>query len=237
MASNEVFQYSIISALMDGVASHGTPIARVLKHGDHGLGTFHSMEGEMIVLDGEVYQMKADGSTIHIKPDETVTPFATVTFFRPTVTTRGSVTGKAGLKDLLTGLFPKARNHFLIVRMDGLFKTIKVRTAGGQCRPRESMVDVCSRQTTHTFEEVKGTIVGFRCPEYVMGVNVAGDHFHFISEDRQRGGHILSFETAGDVDIAAAQMVKFHMELPTEDDEFNEAELKLQAQGIKAVEG
>ena len=70
-----------------------------------------------------------------------------------------------------------------------------------------------------------------------MGVNVAGDHFHFIAEDRQRGGHILEFVTEGDVDISAAQMSQFRLELPTEDEEFNEAELKLQAQGIKAVEG
>jgi len=237
MAFNEVFQYSIVSALMDGVASHGTPIARILEHGDHGLGTFRNMNGEMIVLDGDVYQMKSDGSVVHINPDETVTPFATVTRFRPTTTTRATVIGKAGLEELLTGLFPKARNHFLVVRMDGVFRKVNVRTAGGQATPGEGMVDVCSRQTTHTFEGVRGTVVGFRCPQYVMGVNVAGDHFHFIAEDRQRGGHILAFETAGDVDISAAQMSKFRLELPTEDDEFNEAELKLQAQGIKAVEG
>jgi alpha-acetolactate decarboxylase len=240
MAYNEVFQYSIISALMDGVASHGTPIARILEHGDHGLGTFRNMVGEMIVLDGDVYQMKADGSVVHInseEAEETVTPFATVTRFQATTEIKATVTGKAGLEALLTGLFPKARNHFLIARMDGVFKKVTVRTAGGQTTPREGMVDVCARQTTHTFENVKGTIVGFRCPGYVMGVNVAGDHFHFISEDRQRGGHILAFDTDGDVDIGAAQMSKFHLELPTEDAEFNDATLKLQAQGIKAVEG
>jgi alpha-acetolactate decarboxylase len=238
MAANEVFQYSIISALVDGVASHGTPISRILAHGDHGLGTFRNMVGEMIVLDGAVYQMKADGSVVHVAdPTTTVTPFATVTRFLPTTHTRAAVVGKKGLEELLTGLFPKARNHFLCVRMDGVFKRVEVRTAGGQERPREGMVDVCSRQTTHAFEGLKGTIVGFRCPEYVMGVNVAGDHFHFISEDRQQGGHILSFETDGEVDVAAAMMSKFHLELPTEDEEFNEATLVLQAKEIKAVEG
>lgn len=237
MAYNEIFQYSIISALVDGVASHGTPIARILEHGDHGLGTFRNMVGEMIVLNGDVYQMKADGSVVHINPEETATPFATVTRFKPTITKRAAVAGKASLERLLTGLFPKARNHFLVVRMDGVFKEVNVRTAGGQTTPREGMVSVCARQTTHTFKNAKGTIVGFRCPQYVMGVNVAGDHFHFIAEDRQQGGHILAFETDGDVDISAAQMSKFHLELPTEDDEFNEAELKLQAQDIKKVEG
>ncbi|GAB1317882.1 Alpha-acetolactate decarboxylase [Madurella fahalii] len=238
MAYNQVFQYSIVSALMDGVATHGTPIARVLAHGDHGLGTFRHMVGEMIVLDGEVYQMKADGSVVHISnPEETVTPFATVTRFRPTASIRATVTGKADLEALLTRLFPAARNHFLAIRMDGVFRKINVRTAGGQIKPREGMVDVCSRQTTHTFEGVKGVIVGFRCPQYVMGINIAGDHMHFITEDRQRGGHILAFETEGDVDIGVAQMSNFRLELPTEDDEFNQAALMLQAEGIKAVEG
>ncbi|KAL1841222.1 hypothetical protein VTJ49DRAFT_7290 [Mycothermus thermophilus] len=237
MSENEIFQYSIVSALMDGVASHGTPISRVLTHGDHGLGTFRNMVGEMIVLDGEVYQMKADGTVVHIDdPDVTVTPFATVTRFRPTLRTRAVIEGKAGLAEYLASLFPAARNHFLAVKLDGVFR-LKVRTAGGQVEPREGMVSVASRQTVHTFEGVKGTVVGFRCPEYVMGVNVAGDHFHFISEDRQKGGHILELETEGEVDVAAAQMSRFHLELPTEDDEFNEAELKLQAQGIKDVEG
>ncbi|KXX73192.1 Alpha-acetolactate decarboxylase [Madurella mycetomatis] len=238
MAYNEVFQYSIISALMDGVATHGTPIARVLEHGDHGLGTFRNMVGEMIVLDGDVYQMKADGSVVHISnPRETVTPFATVTHFRPTTSMRATITGKADLGALLTRLFPAASNHFLAIRMEGVFRKVNVRTAGGQIKPREGMVDVCSRQTTHTFEGVRGAIIGFRCPQYVMGINVAGDHMHFITEDRRRGGHILAFETEGDVDIGIAQMSNFRLELPTEDDEFNQAALVLQAQGIKAVEG
>ncbi|KAK4132653.1 alpha-acetolactate decarboxylase [Trichocladium antarcticum] len=238
MAANEVYQYSIVSALMDGVASHGTPIARVLAHGDHGLGTFRHMVGEMIVLDGAVHQMKADGSVERVTdPAATVTPFATVTRFRPTARARAAVRGKAGLQQLLTRLFPKARNHFLCVRMDGVFRAVEVRTAGGQACAREGMVDVCARQTTHRFEGVRGTIVGFRCPAYVMGVNVAGDHFHFITDDRRRGGHILSFETEGEVDVAAAQMSNFHLELPTEDDEFNEATLVLQAEGIKEAEG
>ncbi|KAH6615934.1 alpha-acetolactate decarboxylase [Chaetomium sp. MPI-SDFR-AT-0129] len=237
MADNEVYQYSIISALVDGVASYGTPISRVLEHGNHGLGTFRNMNGEMIVLDGDVYQMKGDGSVLRIDPEETVTPFATVTRFQPEVTSKDTISSKKAFEDILTGLFPKARNHFLAVRLDGVFRKIVVRTAGGQIRPREGMVDVCSRQTTHTFENVTGSIVGFRCPQYVMGVNVAGDHFHFITDDRQRGGHILELQSEGEVEVAAAQMSTFHMELPTEDDEFNEAELRLQAQSIKSVEG
>lgn len=238
MAENEVFQYSLISALMDGVAAHGTPISRILAHGDHGLGTFRNMVGEMIVVDGEVYQMKADGTVVHISdPATTVTPFATVTRFRPTTTRKTVVSGKADLQAILTSLFPAAKNHFLAIRMDGVFRNIEFRTAGGQCFPREGMVDVCSRQSTYTFSGEEGSVFGFRCPQYVMGINVAGDHLHFISKDRQRGGHILAFETEGEVMLSVAQMSNFHMELPTDDDDFNEAALVKDEKGIHAVEG
>ncbi|KAK4652882.1 hypothetical protein QC762_503330 [Podospora pseudocomata] len=238
MAANEVYQYSLISALMDGVASNGIPISDVLRHGDHGLGTFKNMVGEMIVLDGEVYQMKADGSVVHVDPETTITPFATVTRFDPTTTVKATLKdGKKDLQALLDELHPEATNHFLAIRLDGTFERIEFRTAGGQCRPREGMVDVCSRQTTHTFEGERGTVIGFRCPGYVMGINVAGDHLHFISEDRERGGHILGFETEGEIEVGVAVMSNFRLELPKGDREFDEAKLVKDEEGIKAVEG
>lgn len=82
-----------------------------------------------------------------------------------------------------------------------------------------------------------GTIVGFRGPGYISGVNVAGDHFHYINDDRKSGGHILSFESEGEVEVQAAMISKFHMDLPIGDDEFNEAALVKDEEGIVAVEG
>ncbi|KAK3377110.1 alpha-acetolactate decarboxylase [Lasiosphaeria ovina] len=238
MAQNEVFQYSTMSALMAGVASHGAAISSVLEHGDHGLGTFRNMDGEMIVLDGAVYQMKSDGSVVAIEsPADVITPFATVTRFKATANAKTAVGSKEDLLDLLTRLFPSAANHFVAVRIDGVFKSVNVRTAGGQQSPRESATDVAGRQKVNTFRSVRGTVFGFRAPDYFMGINVAGIHIHFISDDRKEGGHILALESEGEVDVAAAQLSKFHLELPTDDDEFNEAELAPDAKGITAVEG
>lgn len=239
MAKNEFYQYFIISALMDGVASSGIPISTVLENGDHGLGTFCNMNGEMIVLDGEVYQMKADGSIVHISPSTTITPFACVTRFQPTINVTASIRGadlKQGLNELLNSHFPNARNHILAFRMEGVFSTVRVRTAGGQLTPREPMPAVVERQTTHTFQNIRGTMVGFRAPEWVTGLNVVGHHLHFISDDRQRGGHVLGLETDGEVDVQASLLPKFHMEVPTEDPEFNDAGLAVDAEGIAACE-
>jgi acetolactate decarboxylase len=43
---------------------------------------------------------------------------------------------------------------------------------------------------------IDGTIVGFRSPPFVKGINVGGYHFHFLSSDSLQGGHVLDFEFA-----------------------------------------
>lgn len=105
MACNELYQYSLALGLMDGVADKGLPISEFLKHGDHGLGTFRFMNGEMIVLDGEAYQMLADGSIKRLDPHgDAIHPFAQITRFRPGVSARAAVPSKEELNDIVSGL-------------------------------------------------------------------------------------------------------------------------------------
>ncbi|EFQ29670.1 alpha-acetolactate decarboxylase [Colletotrichum graminicola] len=241
MAVNEIFQYSIISALMDGVASEGLPISELVSHGDHGLGTFRYMRGEMVMLDGKLYQMQSDNTVTPVDTSpasDAVAPFAMVTRFRPTVTFKAAFADKKALFAHLSSHFPDSRNFFLAIRIEGVFKGITVRTAAGQTKPGEGLMEVGKNQASHTFEEpVRGYVIGFRSPEYTMGISVAGDHMHFITEDRTQGGHILSFGTDGDVEISAAQISKWHVELPTNDPDFSKAKLEGDKEGIAAVEG
>ena len=87
---------------------------------------------------------------------------------------------------------------FYVFRIDATFKTIKARSVPSQQKPYPVMTEVVKEQVVFNFSDVKGSIVGLWCPEYVGGVNVPGYHFHFISEDRTMGGHLLdaSFEKA-----------------------------------------
>lgn len=238
MASNELFQYSIITALMDGVASNGLPVATLLSHGNHGLGTFRRMVGEMIILDGDLYQMKSDGTVTPVDPSsDAVAPFAMVTRFEAAVITSTALSGKDDVPALLKRLLPGARNHFVAVRMDGDFNSVTVRTAAGQTAPRQSLREVGKNQVSHTFESVSGTVVGFLSPGYMEGVGVPGIHLHFITTDRKHGGHVLALETDGEVQVQAAGLAKMHLELPVGDDEFDEAPLIGDAAGVAAVEG
>ncbi|KAJ4397879.1 hypothetical protein N0V93_002116 [Gnomoniopsis smithogilvyi] len=238
MVHNELFQYSVALGLMDGVADKGLPISDFLKHGDHGLGTFRFMNGEMIVIDGKAFQMLADGSTVDLDPaGDAIHPFAQITRFKPEVTAQAVVPDKEKLNDVVSGLVPGSKNHALAMRIDGVFRTVTVRTAAGQTKPRERLLEVGKKQVAFTFDNVRGTMICFRQPHYLQGIGIAGDHLHFITEDRKRGGHVLALESDGEVEIKVARMYTMTLELPKDDQEFNEAELFGDHKDLESVEG
>lgn len=64
------------------------------------------------------------------------------------------------------------------------------------CRPPsyETMVHMAV-QIVFEHRQQEGVLVGFWCPAFVgSSLNVPGFHFHFLSADKQRGGHVLQLE-------------------------------------------
>ena len=75
-----IYQVSTIDALLQGSCEGTMTFGEVKKHGDFGIATFDSLDGEMIALGGDFYQIKADGQVVAVTDDMT-TPFGSVTFF------------------------------------------------------------------------------------------------------------------------------------------------------------
>jgi acetolactate decarboxylase len=183
-------QVSVINALMIGRYGGVMSIPELLRYGDFGVGTLDHLDGELIVLDGRAYQVRGDGVVVEVDSDRS-TPFAIVTPFEkdwefpcPRV---GSLSDlEARLDDALG---PK--NNFLAIRIDGRFASITLRSVHRQEPPYRPLAEVAKGQSVWTHEEVSGTLVGVRCPAWVGGMNVPGYHWHFLSDDRKIGGHVL----------------------------------------------
>jgi acetolactate decarboxylase len=211
-----LFQVSTIDALMQGVYDGCFTFADLMEHGDYGIGTFHALEGEMVALDGECYQIKADGVAYPVKSDMT-TPFSTVTFFEVDQT---AAIKNAGNFTQLCGQMDEqlpSRNVFYALRIDGTFPYVKTRSVPGQERPYPRLVDAVKNQSVFEFYNVTGTVVGVWAPEFSKGVNVPGYHLHFITADRKAGGHVLDLkvdEAKAEVDVTSG----FSMQLPEEGD-------------------
>jgi acetolactate decarboxylase len=94
---------------------------------------------------------------------------------------------------------------------------MRTRSVPAQERPYPPLKNVAASQPVFDFENVAGTIVGFRCPPYVAGVNVPGYHLHFLSQDGTKGGHILGFElVTGTAQVD--ELDRFVLQLPGTDD-------------------
>jgi acetolactate decarboxylase len=76
-----LYQTSTLSALNAGDFDGELTIETLKQYGDFGLGAFNRLDGEMIVLDGQVYQARADGKVYAPDDDGVQTPYAAVTFF------------------------------------------------------------------------------------------------------------------------------------------------------------
>ena len=207
-----IFQYSSMNALLEGVYDSDITVRELAAHGDFGIGTFDGLDGEMIALDGVFYQIWADGKAYRAT-DSMKTPFAVVTFFRGVNALYPNASlDFHGLTKYLDEMIP-TQNIFYALRVDGSFQRVKTRSVRKQQKPYPRLVDALKNQPEFELRNVRGTLVGFRCPAYADGINVPGYHFHFITEDRKAGGHVLELQT----DTVTARMEgvhEFHMVLP-----------------------
>lgn len=83
------------------------------------------------------------------------------------------------------------KDRFYAICVDGVFNQIQVRSESQQPKPYPSLTDALKNQDMFKYKNVKGTLVGFWCPDDIGTLNVVGYHFHFISDDHSEGGHVL----------------------------------------------
>jgi acetolactate decarboxylase len=186
------YQISTIDALMQGVFDGIQPVGELRKHGDFGIGVSDALDGELIVLDGIVYQAKADGS-IYQAPDSLTTPFATVTYFeRDHSTTTGNPMNFSVFSSTMSSLLP-SQNMVYAVRIHGAFPSMKVRSEAAQQKPYPTLPDALKNQSVYSFTNITGT----------------------ISDDRQAGGHILDFTMPVNTPVEYDITPEFYMILPT----------------------
>jgi acetolactate decarboxylase len=218
-----LFQVSTINALMAGVYDGTVSGGQLKTHGDFGIGTFTTLDGEMLELDGVIYQIKSDGVAYTAIDSQTV-PFAAVTFFdsdrQEKIASGLDLVGlQAALDKSLTSF-----NLFYAFKIDGQFSYMKTRSVPAQSKPYPVLTEVTKKQAVFEFSNIRGTIVGFRCPQFVNGVNVPGYHLHFLTSDHRAGGHVLDLKTT-DVTARVDDTPNFLMSLPDISSDFYKIDL------------
>jgi acetolactate decarboxylase len=190
-----LYQTSTLSALSAGDFEGVLSIGELRAYGDFGLGTYNALDGEMVVLDGQVYQIRDDGVP-QVAGDDALTPYAAVTSFAADQTlTVSEAADCPTFQQEIDSQLP-ALDQPYAVKVSGEFSTIKVRAPHRQSPPYPILTDALADPAIFELQNISGTMVGFRLPEYMAGANSAGYHFHFVSDDKLHGGHVLECRPA-----------------------------------------
>ena len=188
-------QVATIDSLLSGCYDGWITLEEFLSYGDFGLGTVDRIDGELTILDGVPYQSLFDGTTVVAARDLKL-PFASVVPFAPTgvvVMNIDSPAAEEEITERIDALFPN-RNRPLAIRIEGDFTDLRTRSEVGQDKPYRPLAETM-KDAERRFElgALSGTVVGFRTPSFMKGLNIPGYHYHFIDSSKQIGGHLLQF--------------------------------------------
>ena len=208
---NSVYISTPLNALVEGLYQENMTIGDLKKHGDFGLGTFNELDGEMVMLNGVVYQLKSDGKVYEVK-DDVKTPFACVTFFMPH--TKEVINEKmdySRFNKFISSIIPSP-NIFYAILLYGKFEHIKTRSVPKQ-RNYVPLINAAEHQKIFEYKNITGVINGFYTPPFMESIHVAGYHLHFIDDQRTCGGHLLEC-TIKEVNLSLQFIQKMELGLP-----------------------
>ena len=203
------FANAFIGGMYDGFYSYKD----LKQHGNFGLGAPDKLDGELIILDGTIYQTRHNGTTSPVDESK-LCPFATVNFFKPGMTFSISrETSKEQLLKYLDSLLNN-RNGIYAIHLKGKFKTVSTRAFPPVSqKPYAPLASMLDKQHFFKFTAANGDLAGYRIPAFMQGANITGYHFHFLSSARDSGGHIIDF-TAESVVVEIQQLQSFRVALP-----------------------
>lgn len=193
-----IYHYSVLKALDNGVLEGNMKVTDLTKKGDHGLGTFNGLNGEMVVIDRTVYRVTPGGEVLEAG-DEILIPYTIVSFFEADKSI--SIEGDENLDydnliAMMDTLLP-SQNQFYAFRITGYFTYIKCGGVDRQDRPYDkTLLEILADRPVYEKKDVSGTLVGFWCPAYIGDINTQGFHLHFLADDRSMGGHLMAFEAS-----------------------------------------
>lgn len=218
---NDIYQYSTITALRQGLTTAGPPIGALTNHGTHGTGLFPNGD-PMILVDGKAWRLSVAharrGANEKEAPhwhsaasDADRLPFTMVTVFSPSsfASTQSTAFGFDELRDLLTNQGPEAggKNSYMPFRVRGHFSSVRVRL---DRRGRELSDQEASTTTIH---DVLGTLFGFCSPAWAGATSPSGVQCCFLGADLE-GGEVTGFAAGRGVSVEWAVCGRFHLGLP-----------------------
>ncbi|MCX6240085.1 MAG: acetolactate decarboxylase [Bacteroidia bacterium] len=234
LKTNSVFQYSTLSALLEGVYDGEMTIGELKKHGNYGIGTFNALDGELVLYEGECYKVTSDSKVVKVSDSEK-TPFAAVCTFVPDTVIHIDRALKLKELELYVDSVVPSNNLLYAYKISGSFDSIVIRSVPKQEKPYKRLIEAYKAQGIYTFTHQDGILFGYKFPKYLKDVNMDNYHLHYLSTDKSKGGHLLNcILSRGKVSVAYIRY--YSLQLP-DNIYFNTATLTNTKSELLKIEG
>lgn len=210
---DDIVQVQTIEAVMDGCYDGDVTVDELRGRGDFGIGTLQGLDGELVVVDGEFWNVDVDGRAAPASADALV-PFAVLVDFEEA--DRFVLPGTYDRAAFEVGVWERlpTRDACYALRVVGRFAPVTFRSVAKQKPPYRPLAAVLETdQRLFPVDELLGTMVGFSFPDATADVNIPGFHLHLLADDRSTGGHVFDF-VAHDVEVTVGTSGTVHLELP-----------------------
>lgn len=185
-----LYQLTPYNTFITGKYAGVMPYSELEKHGDFGIGTFDGLDGEMVAFNGEFYQIPSSGIPRRAEPTQTV-PYATIAYFHADRTFTVSGLNYTQLKTYLDGQLGTSGDIIYGIKVTGTFDWALTRSPQKQTEPYMNITEALKTQAVFNLSNVSATAAGFWFPSSMNGIDYAGYHIHFLTDDRTAGGHLL----------------------------------------------
>lgn len=166
-----------------------------------GLGTFANLDGELVMVGGEVYRVRPDG-TPRLVPADTATPFMQAIRFRPAANTPIPPGTECNDLDSIIQREANRTNGIVAVRVRGTFAELTTRSITADPPPYQPLGQTIAEQTAFDLDGARAVLVGFWQGKNALGIGQDGLHLHGLTADKRAGGHVLSCIVGNDAQLS-----------------------------------
>lgn len=203
----ELYQFGTINNLTKGALYQGiVSVGQIKGKADIGMGCGVGL-GEVIIDNGKFFLADPYGNISEMKNDNMM-PFLTAAKIDDRLSTKFNISNVT-LSELPKILAEKhfSDNLFYAIRISGKFSSVLARSEDIDHPPYHQLGEwVKTHEHRFTLKDVKGVAVGVKSPEFISGGIGVEYHFHFISSDLKKGGHVLDMN----IKSAVVEMEPFY---------------------------
>jgi acetolactate decarboxylase len=187
-----MYQFSTYHSVFNGQYEGGISLKNLQQKGDFGIGAFDSLEGELVVLDGDFFQCK--GGVCELASSSSTFAWAAVCHFSKQIDIKiPNLKFEDNLLDLVESTH-EFKEKLVALKIFATFEFIGITSTDKQSKPYPSIQEIIDNSFKISRSQVQGFCIGWFAPNFMGGIKNPGFHFHFVDINKKFGGHVLNFK-------------------------------------------